>query len=224
MQSKSDNIEIMISDEADEVIKILKNKYQNNLQSMRGIEFVFDYVQLLCYKCHKINLNCGGSYIDSPYWIKNKKATINPINKKDNICFQYAITVGLNSEEIGKHAERITKIKLFINKYNWEGINFPSVEDDWKKFEKNNVKIALNVLQAKKEKIYPAYVSKHSSNHEKQVILLMISNREKWYYLAVKKLSALLREITSKHHGDFYCPNCFHSFATENKPQSHKRA
>ena len=48
-----------------------------------------------------------------------------------------------------------------------------------KRFERNNVTIALNVLYAKKEKIYPAYVSKHNSNHEKQVILLMIPNREK---------------------------------------------
>ena len=53
----------------------------------------------------------------------------------------------------------------------------------------------------------------------------MISNEEKgrWHYLAVKKLSALLRGITSKHHGDFYCLNCFHSFATQNKLQLHKR-
>ena len=71
------------------------------------------------------------------------------------------------------------------------------------------------VLYAKKEKIYPAYVSKNNSNCEKQVILLMISNGEKWHYLAVKKLSALLRGITSQHHGDFYCLNCFHSFATK---------
>ena len=91
MHSKSDKIEIMISDEADEVIKelfdSLKNRYQNNLESMKGSEVVFNYVQLLCYKCHKINLNCGGSYIDSPDWIKNKKATINTINKKDSKCF-----------------------------------------------------------------------------------------------------------------------------------------
>ena len=51
---------------------------------MKCSEFVFDYVQLLYYKCHKINLSCDGSYIYSPHWIKNKKATINPINKKDN--------------------------------------------------------------------------------------------------------------------------------------------
>ena len=50
----------------------------------------------------------------------------------------------------------------------------------------------------------------------KKVIILMISNREKqWNYLAVKKLSALLRGITSKNKGDFYCLNCFHSFRTK---------
>ena len=72
-------------------------------------------------------------------------------------------------------------------------------------------------MYAKNEKIYPAYASKSNSNHQKQVILLMISNREKqWHYLSVKKkLSALLSGITSKHHGDFYSLNCLHSFTTE---------
>ena len=77
MHSRSDNIEIMISDEADEVIKelidSLKNRYQNNLESVKGSEFVLDYVHLLYYKCHKINTNCGGSYMDSPDWIINKE-------------------------------------------------------------------------------------------------------------------------------------------------------
>ena len=106
--------------------------------------------------------------------MKDKKATINAINKKDNKCFQYAATVTLNHEEIGKHPERITKYKSFNNKYKWGGINLPSRKGDWKKFEKNNRTIDLNVLYAKKEKIYPAYVSKHNSNLEKQVILLVI--------------------------------------------------
>ena len=72
------------------------------------------------------------------------------------------------------------RIKPFINKCNWEEINFPSEKDDWKKFEKKNVKTALNVLHTKKGKIYLAYVSKHNSNREKQVILLMIPNGEGW--------------------------------------------
>ena len=115
----------------------------------------------------------GESYIDSPDWIKNKKATINSINKKYNKCFQYAVTVAFNSEQIGKHAEIITKIKPFINKYKYDGINFPP------KIKTNNVTTALNVLYGKKEKIHPAYISKNNSNCEKQVTPLMIPNGEK---------------------------------------------
>ena len=69
-----------------------------------------------------------------------------------------------------------------------------------------------------KKKKYPAYVSKYKS--WKQVILLMILNGEGWHYLAVKKLSALLRGIMSKYHNYFYCVNYLHSFATENKRES----
>ena len=64
---------------------------------MKDSKFVFDYVHLLYYKYHKINLNRGGSYIDSPDWIKNKKATKNPVNKKDKNCFQFAVTVANKS-------------------------------------------------------------------------------------------------------------------------------
>ena len=65
---------------------------------------------------------------------------INPINKKDNKCFQYALALAIHynaipylplyHEEIGKHPERIKKIKPFINKYNWEGKNYRSEKDD----------------------------------------------------------------------------------------------
>ena len=76
------------------------------------------------YKFHTINPNGGGSYIDSPDWIKKEEA-INPINKKDNASFQYTITVTLNHEEIENNPQRITKIKPFIDKYNWEGMSVP---------------------------------------------------------------------------------------------------
>ena len=51
----------------------------------------------------------------------------------------------------------------------------------------------------------------------------MIPNGEGWNYLELKRLSVLLQGITSKHYGSFYCLNCIHSFATENKRQSHKK-
>ena len=78
-----------------------------------------------------------------------------PVNKKDNKCFQYAVTVTLNHEQIGIYPERITRINPFINNHNWEKINFLSRKEESKKVEKNNVLIAPNVLYVEKEKIDP---------------------------------------------------------------------
>ena len=73
------------------------------------------------------------------------------------------------------------------------------------------------------KKISLAYKSKHNSNCEEQVILLMIGNGEKWHYTAVTRLSGLLRGVTSNHNNDFYCLNCFHSYSAKNKLEEHKK-
>ena len=73
------------------------------------------------------------------------------------------------------------------------------------------------------EKICHAYKSKYNLTRENQVILLKNTDGEKWYYLAVKKLSALLRGVTSNHNEDFYCLNCFRAYTTENKLESYKK-
>ena len=151
MRTKSDNIEIMIGSETNEIIeelfKSFLQRYQEGLEeSMKGSEFIFDSVNLLHYHLQKTSLKrTGSSYIDSPEWLKNKKATINPKNNDDN-CFQYALTVALNYQNIKKDPQRISKIKPFIDQYDWKGINFPSHKEDWKKFESNNKSIALNIL------------------------------------------------------------------------------
>ena len=108
-----------------ELFESLRSRCQGNLEtSMRGINFIFDSVQLMYYKCYKVNLKRGVSYIDST---------------------------------------------------DWKELNYPSKLD------------------------------------------------EGWHYIAVKKLSALLHGITSKHKGDFYCLNCLHSFRTKNKLKSNEK-
>ena len=182
-----------------ELFKSLLQKYQEGLEeSMKGSEFIFDSVNLLYYHLQKTSLKrTGSSYIDSPEWLKNKKATINPKNN-DNNCFQYALTVALNYQSIKKDPQRISKIKPFINQYNWKEIDFPAQPSkDWKKFESNNKSIALNVLYIPydTEKIRLVYKSKHNFKCKNQLILLMTTDDQKWHYLAVKRLSALLRGI-----------------------------
>ena len=66
---------------------------------MRGSEFVYDSVDILHNNPNKVSLSRGGSYIDFPKWLKNKKTTINP-KTKDDKCSQYVLTVALNYEKI----------------------------------------------------------------------------------------------------------------------------
>ena len=93
----------------EELFESLLQKYQEGLEEkLRRNEFVFDNVDLLHYNLHKISLNRGGSDIDSPKSPKNKKPTINLKNNKDK-CFQYAVTVAWNYEQIKKDPQRISK-------------------------------------------------------------------------------------------------------------------
>ena len=106
---------------------------------------------------HGIELKRGNSSIDPPKWLKNKKATINPKHLKDYYCFQYEIIAALHHQGIRNNAERIRKLKVFIDNYNWKDINFQARPDDWNKFERYNKDIALTFYQyhiTKKKKIF----------------------------------------------------------------------
>ena len=167
----------MMGNETDDIIeelrKSLLQNYEKDLKEpMRECKFFRDSIDLLYYHLQKIGLKRGRSYIDSPKWLKNKKATLNTENNGDN-CFQYGLTVASNHQ---KKPQGILKIKSFIDQYNWNETDFPSHSKDWKKFEENNKTIALNILFVpyNTKKIRLAYKSKHNFTLENQVILLMM--------------------------------------------------
>ena len=229
MYTRSTPEEIIIGCETEEVaeklIMQLLQKYQDNLQNrMKGSDFIFNGINYLYYDLNRITISKGVSYIESPKWLKDKQCTINQKNT-DNKCFKYATTLVLNFNNINKDPQRISKIKPFIDNYNWNGINFPAAKKDWNKFEVNNKNVALNILYVpyNTKKIEIVYKSKYNLIRDNQIILLMISNAENWHYLVVKNLSGLLRGISSNHNSDYYCLNCFHSYRTENKLIAHKK-
>ena len=229
MYTRSTPEEFMINSETEEVaenlIMSILQKYQDNLQNeMKGSDFIFNGINYLYYDLNRITISKGGSYIESPKWLKDKKCCINQKNP-DNKCFQYAATLALNFNNINRDPQRTSKIKPFINNYNWKDIDFPAAKKDWNKFEINNKNVALNILYVpfNTKKVEIAYKSKFNLIRDNQIILLMISNGENWHYLAVKNLSGLLRGISSNHNSDYYCLNCFQSYRTENKHNVHKK-
>ena len=136
MHTKSDNEETMNGSDTNEIIKGLfesfLQKYENLQEKMKGSDFEFNGADFLNYDFNKISTSRGGSYIDSPKWLKNKKSTINPKNN-DYKFFQYAVILALNLDKIKKDPQRTSKIKPFIEQYHWKDIDFPSTSKDWKK-------------------------------------------------------------------------------------------
>ena len=104
----------------------------------------------------------------SSEWLRSKKESI---TNEDN-CFQNALNDSLDYQKIKKDPQKISKLKPYINQYNWKDIKFLSDKEDWKKFEQNNREIALNVLfvphnNNNKKKIEPAYTSKYNHKRKK---------------------------------------------------------
>ena len=102
----SDNEEIRLGNETDDIVKRLINSFLNNYQKeelilRNGSNFVFESVGLLSYHIHKTSLKRGNSYIKSPEWIANKKATINPKNEDDK-CFKLLHYIKTNLKTIQK--------------------------------------------------------------------------------------------------------------------------
>ena len=153
------------------------------------------------------------TFIKTSEWIKNKQCKINPQNKDDK-SFQYSITLSLYYEQIKKNDYRVSKIKPFINNFNWKNINFQPTQQDYQQFEINNESIVLNILQINnQEKISHYYKSQYNKTRENKVILLMLTDNNKQQYIFVKKFNTLLKN-KNNHNINYFSIDCFKRFTT----------
>ena len=173
------------------LIHLFLENYEREENILRnGSNYALDCVDLTYVQFHTIQLKRGSSYIPSPKWISDKKATINPKNRNDNLCFSDSIIAALHHEKTGKDPQRISKLRPFISNYNWKDINFPAGKKDWNTFVRNNKYIALNLFSAHatEKKISLIRRSDYNLKRKHVIDLLMITdNQNNWNYLAIKK-------------------------------------
>lgn len=107
---------------------------------------------------------------------------------------------------------------------NWNNTKFPSEREDWERFERDNQNIALNIFSVpyQRKTINIQYRSRHIRTRNKQVNLLMITDKEKWHYITIKSIPALFRDVTSTNHGDRCCFICFQSYRTDDALKNHE--
>ena len=149
----------------------------------------------------------------------------------------HSIIIALYHDKLGTNPERITKkLATYAQAFNWHDIVFPASYEDYTLFEKLNEDIALNVLYVpfEEKNVCLEYISKRNFTTKNQIILLKITDGDKWHFLALpsisyedgvkrptKSLSRLMEGISSKSHGDFYCYGCLHSFCTLSTLKNH---
>ena len=207
-----DNVSIMRGSDKDyiirEVFRSFLGNYQEESKIIKGSDFVFESVDLVDYKLHRVRLSRGRSYIKSPKWLANKKVTMNPKNKNDDECLRRSTNSTLNYNEIMKK-----EFENILRKIKHENKDFSSHQRDYKNFEQNNESIAINVLFSPQdsEEITLVYKSEHNLERENNALLLLINDDEKYYYFAVKsKLELYSSEwLRSKKESITNEVNCF---------------
>ena len=147
-----------------EIFRSFLHNYQEQLKIIKGSDFVFESVELMDYKLHRVGLKRDGSYIKSPKWLENKKAIINTKNKNDDKCLRWATICVLNYNKIMKK-----EFESIFKNIKHEYKDFSLQKGDWKNFEQNNKSIALNplFLSQDNEEITLAYKSEHNLEREK---------------------------------------------------------
>ena len=129
----SDNDSIMQGKDTNDIIREIFDSflynYQKELKNFKGSDFVFESVDLLDYKLHRVSLKRGGSYIKSPKWLLHKVATINPKNENDGECLRWSIISALNHNKITKK-----ELENIFEKNKNEDKDFSSHKRGWKNF------------------------------------------------------------------------------------------
>ena len=152
--SRSNNVICLPSSDTSDIINQLLSslyqKYQEDLRLLHASSsFTYESVEECNIHFNKKDLRSGATYIESPKWLKNKKATINPKNTKVVYCFMYAATIALYHDKLGNNPERISqKLSIHTRVFNWDDIDFPASYEDYALFED----VALNILYVPYEK------------------------------------------------------------------------
>ena len=179
------------------------------------------FYKVIKLELHTVSYNPlrGGTWIDLPKELKNKKAVIN-IQNEDNKCFPWCVLRALNPKE--NNAERLDKkLKEKENTLNMEGIEYPVSLKDIDKFEKQNPTISITVFGYDGKIVYPLRNS-DNTDREHKIRLMLIEKDGVKHYCLVNNLSRLLSSQVSKQDGEkYFCDRCLNPFWCEKSLNKH---
>ena len=175
-----------------------------------GSGWVVEFIKQMDLQLVRNEAFNGKSYIPLPDWVANKKCCIN-VKNTDNKCFMWSMLSALHPA--GKDADRVSKYKEFVDKYDWSAISFPVETTEYANIEQH-LNIPFNVFcldeTAENDKYYVEFKSCLTIN-KAPINLLRFEKDDNTHFCWIKKLDAFVRD--GKHTGSiFTCPFCLSIF------------
>ena len=194
------------------IVEVLDKYLQN------GSGWTLNRIESLYINSIRFDPLSGSSYCKLPKHIENSQGIINVVNKDDK-CFAYSILAGLHP--VKEHQTRVNNYIPLMNKYNWDGINFPASEYDIEKFESQN-EVSINVLLYDKS-IKPFYVTEKVKDKHVNLLLYYDEELELLHYVTIKNMEKLMHNQKSHHDKHYYCFSCLSSFTNKIKYDEHMK-
>ena len=171
------------------------------------------YINIIKYEPLK-----GSSYIELPKELRNSSKGLINIQNKDDKCFLYCHIRYLNPQN--KYPQRVKKSdKSFINKLNYNGIDFPVNISQYNKIEKQNI-ININVFAYENKKPYPIYIS--NEKNENHIEMLLLTKNNKKHYVLIKDFNKFMFNQTKNRHKKHFCMSFLQCFSSERVLINHK--
>ena len=160
----------------------------------------------------------GSSYIDLPIELKHPRKGLINIKNNDQKCFLWCHVRHINP--VNDHPGRIKKTdRYFANNLNYDGIEFPVQENDFKKVEVQN-NICVNVFGYENKLFFPVYIS--NQTFKSSIDLLLLINDDKSHYVYIKDFNTLMFHKTKNKKKKWFCKSCLQCFSSENVLIKHK--
>lgn len=208
-----------INDNVDDDLEYLGERLDN--PKITGSSYSFDHIEAVYINIVNYTPTRGGSYIELPKQIQDKKACIN-VQNEDNLCFKYAVLSVLHPV---KNSNRPTSYKEFEKNYNFGCLTYPASLEGIKKFERvNNISINVYILRSNKNDYYVDIYQLCEKTLEKHVNILLIEKGDNYHYVGIKDLSKLIGSQINDHgHKVYICDRCQSQFNNEDKLNLHKQ-
>ena len=187
--------------------------------SERGSGWIMDKILKAFINVAQYQPMRGGSYMELPAKLKNKKAIIN-VKNRDNQCLRWALRAALFPAPRGTQVSR-TSSYTTEDALNFAGIDFPTPVSQICRLERQNSNLAINVFGWENDRVIVHRISE-KSGETPRINLMLIKQGENTHYSYVKRLSALLYDQNRHNESKHFCERCLHGYSRRELLERHK--